>query len=535
MKSCIAVMTLLSLSAIAMAGEPTATGHDGCVYLRWEPVGGGSVYFVERAPGENGPWTRITPKRIVTNVHCDWLGENGKTFVYRVSAVRDGVVTAVGSPVSAASVAEDDEALLTFVQEAAFRYFWDGAHPVSGLAYERYQRGRPYPAVTSGGSGIGLMSLVVGVEREFVSRAACAERVLKILTFLEARAQRYHGVFSHWLDGSTGRTIPFAKKKRNGKPVLDENGLPIDDDGGDIVETSFLIQGILTARQYFDARDPVEEQIRLAADRLWHEVEWDWHLNAQDEPGNRMLYWHWSPDHGFGMRHKFAGFCEAMPPYLLGIASPTHPIPVECYEDGWVTDWYENGKDFYGHTIWVGPDLGGPLFWCHYPFLGFDPRGRDSHCNYFQNSRNIALVHRDYCRDNPRGRSGFSEVSWGLTASDVPDGYRANAPGKEDGTIAPTAALGSMPYTPDESMAALRYFYHTHGGRLFGPFGFRDAFNLDRDWFAESYIAIDQGPIVVMIENYRTGLIWELFMSCPELGSMMESIGWSREVPAGGQ
>ncbi|MFC1596974.1 glucoamylase family protein [Planctomycetota bacterium] len=529
MRLCIAASMWLSLGVVAMAGELTATGHDQCIYLRWGPVGGGSLYVVERVPSEQGPWERITPEPLLANVHCDWLGENGKTFTYRVIAVRDGVETRVGSPVVGTSVAEDDEALLTYVQEATFRYFWDGAHPVSGLAYDRYQDGRPYVAVTTGGSGVGLMALVVGVERGFVSRAACAQRVLKVLTFLETRAQRYHGVFSHWLDGSTGTTIPFARRMHGGRPVLDSNGLPIDDDGGDLVETAFLIQGILTVRRYFDVNDPVEQQIREIANRLWREVEWDWHLNPQGDPGNKMLYWHWSPDHDFGMMHKFAGFCEAMTAYLLGIASPTHPIPAECYEDGWVTDWYENGREFYGHKIWVGPDFGGRLFWCHYPFLGFDPRGRDAHCNYFENSRNIALTHRAYCRDNPNGRAGFSEVSWGLTSSDVPNGYRANEPGNEDGTIAPTAALSSMPYTPAESMAALRHFYDTHGARLFGPFGFRDAFNLDDDWFAQSYLAIDQGPIVVMIENHRTGLLWELFMSCPEMAPMMDAIGWRRE------
>ena len=526
----VAVSAWLIFRVAAMAGGLDATGHDRCIYLRWDPVGGGTVYTIERASAENGPWEQITPKDIVINVYCDWLGGNQKTFLYRVKAIRDGTQIPVGSPASATSAAEDDETLLTFVQEATFRYFWDGGHPVSGLAYERYRSGRPSVAVTTGGSGFGLMALVVGVERGFVLRAACAERVLKILTFLETRAMRYHGVFSHWLDGATGATIPFARKTHQRRPVLDEKGRPIDDDGGDLVETAFLIQGVLTVRQYFNADDPVERQIRQIANRLWLDVEWDWYLNAKGDPGNRRLYWHWSPDHGFGMKHKFTGFCEAMTAYLLGIASPTHPIPADCYESGWVSRRYENGKEFYGHKIWVGPDRGGPLFWCHYPFLGFDPRGRDAHCNYFENGRNIAIVHRDYCRDNPQRRAGFSAVSWGLTASDVPQGYRANAPGNEDGTIAPTAALASMPYTPRESLAALKHFYHTHGARLFGPFGFRDAFNLDHDWFAQSYLAIDQGPIVIMIENHRTGLLWKLFMSCPELAPMLQAIGWQRTV-----
>ena len=517
----ILLTTLASLAAVSQT--LTATGHDKSVYLRWEPQAGEDVtYTVERAPAADGPWVVITEPPVVVNVHCDWIGENGLAAWYRV-AVGDTIL----GPVSATTIAEDDEALLDFVQEATFRYFWDGAHSISGMAYERYQGGRPSRPVTTGGTGFGLMALLVGAERGFVTREACAERVLKLLTFLEEDVQRYHGVWSHWLDGATGETIRFARKMKDGQPVLDDNGLPIDDDGGDIVETAFLVQGILATRQYFDADTPTEAHIRETADRLWREVQWDWYLNPREEPDNRRLYWHWSRDHDFGMNHKFAGWNECMIAYLLGIASPTHPLPADAYEQGWITDRYANGKEFYGRTLDVGPDLGGPMFWTHYSFLGFDPHGRDKYCNYFDNSRTIALIHHAYCDENPQNRKGLSSRLWGLTASDVPDGYRANRPGNEDGTIAPTAALSSMPYAPAESRAMLRHLYDTHGAEMFGPFGFRDAINLDRGWVAKSYLAIDQGPIVCMIENHRTGLLWDVFMSCPELAPMMDAIGWT--------
>lgn len=507
-----------------------ATGHDSCIYLRWQPQDApGTTYAVERAPHPDGPFQRLGRTQLKTTVFCDWLGENGKTYWYRIVTMRGTEQVAVTRPVSATSVAEDDEALLTFVQEATFRYFWDYAHPLSGMARERYGAASREHVVTIGGTGFGLMALVVGSERGFVSKEAAAERTLKILEFLERKARRYHGAWSHWLDGATGETIPFGKKRHNGQPVPDDQGRPIDGDGGDLVETAYLVQGLLTVRQYFQERTQTQSEVRELADRLWRQVEWDWYLNSAAEPDNLLLYWHWSPDHGFGMGLKVVGFNECMIVYLLAIASPTHPIPPECYYQGWCSGSYENGREFYGRRIWVGPDYGGPLFFTHYSYLGFDPRGRDAFCNYFENHRNIALTHQEYCRRNPEGHAGYSSLVWGITASDGPDGYRAKRPGKDDGTIAATAALSSMPYTPSESIQALKHMYHTYGARLWGPFGFRDAFNLGRDWFADSYLAIDQGPIVIMIENYRTSLLWDVFMSSSEIPPMLAKIGWRRE------
>ncbi|MBT3199195.1 MAG: beta-glucosidase [Phycisphaerales bacterium] len=402
-----------------------------------------------------------------------------------------------------------DEQLLASVQEATFRYFWDWAHPVSGMARERYPtRGN---TVTTGGTGFGLMAIIVGVERKFVAREAAAWRVRKMLTFLEEKAQRHHGAWPHWLNGATGATVPFSKF----------------DDGADLVETSFLVQGMLTARQYFNRSDPVETDIRKRATRLWRGVEWDWFLRKGDK---KVLLWHWSPKYGFKKNMGIGGaFNECMITYLLATASPSHPIPAECYHSGWAgSKRYVNGKSYYGYRQPVGRPMGGPLFFTHYSYLGFDPRGkRDKYCNYFVNNRNITLINRAYCIANPQKHKGYGPNVWGLTASMAPDGYNANAPGRRDtGTITPTACISAMPYTPKESLAAMKHLYHTYGGKLWGPMGFRDSFNPGRDWFARGYLAIDQGPIVVMIENYRSGVPWKMFMSSPEIAPALKAIGF---------
>ena len=448
-------------------------------------------------------------------VFSDFVGVNGRRFCYRVSSVdADGRESAQSRTVSAETRAMDDDELLQSVQQATFRYFWDHGHPVSGLARER---DRSRDVCTTGGTGFGLMAIMVGAERGFVRRREAARRILTMLTFLQEQATRYHGAWSHWVNGRTGATVPFSRY----------------DDGGDIVETAFLVQGLLTVRQYFDRGNAVERELRRRAADLWHGVEWSWYLR---EPGSRRLTWHWSPNHGWRMNLRIGGrFNECMIVYLLAIASPTHPIPPECYYDGWVGDpkTYTNDGAFYGIRQWVGNDRGGPLFFTHYSFLGFDPRGkRDRFCNYFRNSRSITLINRAYCIANAGKHAGYGPDVWGLTASDTPGGYRAHAPGRADnGTITPTAALSAMPYTPRESMAALRHMYVTFGDRLWGEFGFRDAFNLGQDWFAPSYLAIDQGPIVCMIENYRSGLCWRMFMRNPEIPAMLHAIGWTPEWP----
>ena len=509
------LLVLVGPAVLAADFPLQATGHDSRIDLVWQLPPGTTAddFVVERRAGDAMLFNTLNARRHPRTVWSDFLGTNGAGFTYRVIAWRGNRSVATSAMASATSRAMSDDELLTSVQQATFRYFWDYGHPVSGLARERTGSG---DTVTTGGSGFGLMSIVVGAKRGFVSRSEAAGRVRGMLAFLQDKAARYHGAWPHWLNGRTGTTIPFSKY----------------DDGGDLVETSFLAQGLLTARRYFDRATPAEEEIRQRATALWKGIEWDWYLGPKR--GSR-LFWHWSPNHGWRMNHTIGGhFNECLITYLLAIASPTHPIPAAYYEDGWIgrpATNYVNGRTYYDIRQPVGWPLGGPLFFTHYSFLGFDPRGwRDRWGNYFENNRAIARIHRAYAIANPGQHRGYGENVWGLTASDGPDGYRAHDPQHDTGTVAPTAALSSMPYTPAESLAALRHYYHTLGPRLWSEFGFKDAFNLDRDWFADSHLAIDQGPIVVMIENHRSALCWRLFMANEEIPRALKAIGWTKEM-----
>lgn len=405
--------------------------------------------------------------------------------------------------------APTDTQLLDAVQRQTLRYFWDFAHPVSGLARERSNVAFDYglETVTSGGSGFGVMAIVAGVERGWIPRSEAAQRLLRSVRFL-AKANAYHGVFPHFLDGETGRTIPFSRK----------------DDGGDIVETSFLMMGLLAARQYFDGGGE-ERELRDRINALWSEVEWDWHTQG----GRDVLYWHWSPNNGWAMNHEIRGWNECLIAYVLAAASPRYPIKSDVYHRGWARDGaIRNGQRYYGIELPLGPAEGGPLFFAHYSFMGLDPRGlADRHADYWQQNVAHTAINRAHCLANPKGCKGYGEACWGLTACDNYKGYGAHAPDNDLGVISPTAALGSMPYAPEHGMAALRHFYGALGGRLWTEYGFRDSFCEERGWFADSHLAIDQGPIVVMIENHRSGLLWKLFMSCPEVRAGLKTLGFT--------
>ena len=429
------------------------------------------------------------------------------SFHYKISAFDlSGNESGLSAAVSASTTSLPDSVLLDSVQRATFRYFWDFGHPVSGLARDRF--GGSDEIVTSGGSGFGVMAILVGIERGYISRAQGIERTLKILNFLTNQADRFHGVYPHWLNGTTGDVIPFSQY----------------DNGGDLVETAFLIQGLLTARSYFNLNTTEETQIRNLITAIWEAVEWDWY---RKDNGN-FLYWHWSPNYGWTMNFPLVGWNETMITYLLAIASPTHSIPASLYHSGWASSSnYLNGNSFYGIPIYVGWDYGGPLFFAHYSFLGFDPRNKkDAYTNYFINNQNTTLINRLYCIDNPHNFGGYDSDTWGLTACDGPFGYNAFSPTNDNGTIAPTAALSSMPYTPVESINAMKSFFYEYGGSLWGTYGFKDAFNISQNWYANSYLAIDQGPIIIMIENYRTQLLWNNFMANPEIQPMLDAIGF---------
>jgi hypothetical protein len=407
----------------------------------------------------------------------------------------------------------DSSDLLDLVQRQTLRYFWDFAHPVSGLARER---SNPRPdrrdVVATGGSGFGVMAILAGVEHGWIGRETALDRLLTMLRFLSG-AERHHGAFPHWMDGRTGGTYPFSPR----------------DDGGDVVETAFLMAGLLCLRQYFAGGTTREHELRDRVDALWAGVEWDWYTQGAD-----ALTWHWSPVHGFAIDQAIRGWNECLIAYVLAAASPTHTIRPEVYHRGWTdSPSFRNGQDYYGIRLPLGPDRGGPLFFAHYSFLGLDPRGlADRYADYFEQNVAHTLINRAHCVENPNGFAGYGPDCWGLTASDDPNFYAAHQPSEDNGVISPTAALASFPYAPEYSMQALRHFRTALGGRLWGDYGFKDAFRPNGDWIAESYLAIDQGPIVVMIENFRSALLWRLFMSCPEVRNGLARLGFESSPPA---
>jgi len=404
----------------------------------------------------------------------------------------------------------DDEALIDAVQRQTFRFFWEGSHPASGLAPDR-RTTRDEPAddlAAIGGTGFGVMALIVATERGWVTRDAAVDRLGKMLDVL-ARATCYHGAYPHFMNGLTGATIPFGRK----------------DDGGDLVETSLLFQGLLCARQYFDRDAPGETSARKLITWLWQDVEWDWYTQG----GRKLLYWHWSPNNGWALDHEIHGWNECLITYVLAAGSPTHPIDPLVYHRGFAAGRdFLNGKTYYGIELPLGMPYGGPLFFAHYSFCGLDPNGlKDRYADYWDLNQRHVRINRAHCIANPGRYKGYGESCWGLTASDDYAGYSAHAPDNDNGTISPTAALSSLPYAPAEVMQVLRHFLSAHGERIWGRYGFVDAFSEHQDWAADTFLAIDQGPIIVMMENHRSGLLWKLFMNIPEVQNGLRKLGFS--------
>lgn len=418
-------------------------------------------------------------------------------------------------PVRPEAFANDDE-LLDYIQKTHFNYMWEGAEQTSGLACERIHLDNIYPqqdknVVTTGGSGFGIAGLLVAIERKFIKREEGVARLTKIVDYL-AKADRFHGVWPHWLHGPTGKTKSFGTK----------------DDGGDIVESSFLMQSLLCVRQYVKDGNSEEKALAAKIDKLWHEMEFDWYRNG----GKNVLYWHWSPNYGWEMNFPLEGYNECLITYILAASSPTHGIPAECYHEGWARSGaIKSTATPYGYPLELkhnGAEAeGGPLFWAQYSHIGLDPRNLvDQYANYRNVVCNHAMSNYQYCVANPKGYKGYGPDCWGLTASYSIKGYAAHMPSNDLGVIAPTAALSSFPYTPQQSMAALKGFYQ-QGLWIWGKYGFYDAFSPGERWTVPRYLAIDQCTITPMIENYRTGLLWRLFMSCPEIQDGLKKLGFT--------
>lgn len=409
-----------------------------------------------------------------------------------------------------------DTEMLDLVQEETFKYFWDYANTESGAARERYHVDNPSlnaNVVTTGGSGFGLMAILVGIERGYVTRTEAVTRLNTILDFFE-NADRFHGAWSHWIDGGTGNVLPFSA----------------EDNGGDLVETAFLAQGLICIKEYFKNGTTEEQALATQADNLWKGIEWDWYTQNQN-----TLYWHWSPSNDFSINLELKGYNETLIAYVLGAASPDYTIPTDAYHQGWASNGnIVSGASQYGIPL-ILDHAGtgtGPLFWAHYSHLGLNPTNlTDQYANYWDLNVNHTNINYEHCVDNPNNYAGYGADCWGLTASysrnnDGSVGYNAHDPENDTGIISPTAAISSMPYTPQKSLAAMHYFYQ-QGDDLLGPAGFYDAFSPHYDWYTPRYLAIDQGPQIIMIENYRTGLLWNLFMQNQDVQNGLNSLGFN--------
>ncbi len=518
------VLFIMATSGVGQNLPPTnlrARGYDSHVELSWEAIGSAAdvAYRVYAKPqGDEVFQLRGETREPYYQDFVTDLGRNISMEYKIISLVGGREQAAIGKAIARIRDFSDEE-LLEMVQQYTFRYFWDFGDENTALSYERTPN-PDGPIVTIGGSGFGVMAIIVGADRGWITREEAVARLLKTTHFLET-TDRFHGMWAHWYNAETLKAREFGKM----------------DDGGDIVESSFMIQGLLAARQYFNGTDDQETLLRDRITKLWNEMEWDWYTK-----GENKLIWHWSPTHGFAKDHAIRGYNECFITYILACWSPTHPIPVEAYHEswaGWDNENFANYSEYYGMLLPLGNKrwFGGPLFFAHYSYLGLDPRGlADIYANYWEQNRRQTLINRAYCIDNPYGFKGYGDDFWGLTAGDkVPEGYTAHAPGyrRDLGTITPTAALSSMPYTPQESIRVLRNLYRNHGRQVWGPYGFYDGINLSvsddpAGQVRKTYIAIDQGPIVVMIENHRSGLLWNFFMKDKEVLQGLKKLGFTR-------
>src|SRR5690606_4434469 len=407
--------------------------------------------------------------------------------------------------------------LLTKIQHQTFKYFWEGAEPTSGLARERIHIDGEYPqndkdVITIGGSGFGLMGILVAEQRKFIQPQEAQDRFKKSLTYL-SKLPRFQGAYAHWYEGPSGKVKAFGDK----------------DNGGDIVETAFLAQALICVREYYKNGTQEQKEIAALADNIWKEINWKHYTNGKD-----VIYWHWSPEHEFGMNHPIQGFDECLITYVLAASSPTFPIETQVYDRGWArsgqikTDIQKYGLPTEAKHN-AHPGEVGPLFWSHYSFLGLNPNGlKDEYVDYGKIDYNHTQIHIEHAKRNPNNFVGYgADKGWGLTASYSVNGYDAHHPDNDKGVISPTAALASMPYAPKESMSFANYLFNNLESKVWGDYGFYDAYSETANWFPQRYLAIDQGPIVVMIENYRSQFIWNLFMNAPEIKEGLKKLGFN--------
>ncbi len=417
------------------------------------------------------------------------------------------LVGSIGLTPSSAT-AQTTEELLEDIQHKAFLYFWNEANPTNGLIRDRSQPGSP---ASIAAVGFGLSAICIAIDHGWVSRVDGRARVLTTLNTFWTKPQGtaiggiigYKGLFYHFLDMNTGfRTW---------------------DSELSTIDTALLMAGMLDARQYFSTNDPLDLQVRDLADDLYERVDWEFMRNGQTR-----IMMGWKPNTGFGGFGVWQGYNEAMILYLLALGSPTFPVPASTWT-AWCNTY--SWQTHYGYTYVNFPPLFGHQYshcWVDFRYHR-DPYMQSKGITYFENSRRATLAQREYCIDNPFNRIGYGEDLWGLTASDDPFGYSAHGappPQNDNGTITPTAAVSSIPFTPTESIECMENMYFTYGGQLWGTYGFKDAFNLNNGWFATDFLGIDQGPIIMMIENHLNGSIWNRFMDNPAVQLGLQRAGF---------
>ncbi len=499
----VAVQTALAIQA--PNGLVSRTG-DLSVVLHWDKNTETNLagYRVYRSLNSSGPYSLRTTSLLTDPGFCDLTVSNGQTNYYQITAVTSTSQESLPSLTQAAlphPFADDDE-FLEYLQQTSFDYFWYLANPSNGLVPDRSAVGS---ACSIAAVGFGLSAIAIGIDHGWITRNQGVARVLTTLnTFLQkpqgtnvAGMIGYKGWFYHFLDMNTALRANSELSS---------------------IDTALLLAGILHAKQYFDSTNSDETAIRTTADAIFNRVDWNW--MAQ---GTNALSMGWFPTSGF-IAGNWIGYNEGMILYCLGLGTATNPLPASAW-NRWTNSyiWSTN----YGQTyVQFAPLFGHQYSHCWIDFRHVADAYMNSHSStYFENSRRASLAQRTYSIANPGQKVGYSSNVWGLTACDGPTGYAARGlppAGLDDGTIAPTAAGGSIAFTPEYSVPTLRYFYRQYRPRIWTAYGFRDAFNLGAQWYATDELGIDQGPIVIMIENYRTQRVWRLFMKNPEVQRGLE-------------
>ncbi|MDQ0477687.1 glucoamylase family protein [Chryseobacterium sp. MDT2-18] len=442
-----------------------------------------------------------------------------------VSCSRDSPPKSGGTPIGGGgseppiNAVYTDPQIIGMTQKGVTKYFWDYAEANSKLARERYHTDNPgtdASVITAGGSGFGLMTILVAIKNGDVPRTEAVSRLTTSLNFLQ-NANRFHGAWPHWINGNNGNVIPFGTM----------------DNGGDLVETAFLVQGLICVREYFKtSTDAQELALSKKADELWRGVEWNWYTQGQN-----VLYWHWSPNYDFQMNLKIQGYDETLITYILAAASPNYSIDKSVYQQGWARNGsIKTAASQYGIPLIVNHNGAsgtvGPMFFSHYSFLGLDPRGlSDEYVNYGDVATNHAKIMHQYAIENPKNWTGYSTKNWGLTASysrnaDGTTGYSAHQPNNDLGVISPTAAISNIAYTPAESISYLRFLYNENYTKYVGVAGPYDAYSVHYNWVTPRYLAIDQGTISPMIENHQSEFLWKLFMNAPDIKQGLIKLGF---------